>query len=243
MTRWLERYRAGDRVQVWAEMTSVGADLRDTPDWTAATAVARDTMTRARTNLERLIELLPANGYRFRLPPDAVFVPPSADIEAHLQVFEAKVGRLPLALRAWYEHVGQVELSGSHPDWDFEYTDPLVIAAPLDYLTNEFDEWQADRGTEWGRGDFTLDLAPDALHKADISGGPPYGMAVPNAGIDGQFLNERHQTTFVNYLRIAFEWSGFPGWNPGGPVLGEWARPSGPTPHVIREIADQLLPI
>lgn len=243
VTRWLERYRAGDRVQVWAEMTNIGADLRGTPDWADAVAVARETMTRARTNVELLIELLPAGGYRFRQSPQAVFVPPPADVEAQLDAFEAKAGRMPLALRAWYEHVGQVDLTGAHPDWDFAYPDAFVVAAPLDYLASEFAEWEADRGTEWDRGDFTLDLAPDSLHKADVSGGPPYGIAVPNDGIDGLFLNERHQTTFVNYLRIAFAWGGFPGWNPAAQVLGEWARPSGPSRSVIREIADRLLPI
>jgi len=241
MTRWLERYRAGDRVQVWAEMTSLGADLRDAPDWADAVAVARETMTRARTNVERLIELLPAGGYRFRQPREAVLVPPLADIDAQLQVFETKVGRLPLAVRAWYEHVGQVDLTGSHPDWDFEYTDPLVLNTPLDYLAGEFEIWEAEQGTEWDMGAFVVELGPDMLHKADVSGGTPYGIAVPNEGVDGLVLWERHQTTFVNYLRIAFAWAGLPGWDRG--ALDGWAQPSGPTPPLIREIADQLLPI
>src|SRR5438270_5716592 len=33
----------------------------------------------------------------------------------------------------------------------------------------------------------------------------------PNAGVDGVFT-DWHKTTFVNYLRIAFKWGGFPGW-------------------------------
>jgi hypothetical protein len=28
MGRWLERYAAGDRVQVWTEMSSAGGELR-----------------------------------------------------------------------------------------------------------------------------------------------------------------------------------------------------------------------
>ena len=243
MSEWLERYRAGERVQVWAEMTAACPDLRETADWDDAVGVARETMTRARTNVERLVDLLPANGYQFRLPFERAFVSPPADIEAQLDAFEVKVGRMPLALRAWFELVGHVDLTGIHPEWEFEYPDPLVVAAPLDSLASEFDEWQADRGTEWDRGAFTLDLAPDALHKADVSGGPPYGLEVPNAGVDGSFLNERHGTTFVNYLRIAFVWGGFPGWDPDAPVLGEWARPSAPAPSLLRKIAGQMLPI
>ncbi len=52
-----------------------------------------------------------------------------------------------------------------------------------------------------GRGPFTIDLGPDWLHKANVSGGPPYGMEVPNFGVDGLLLWEPHQTIFVNYLR------------------------------------------
>lgn len=243
MAQWLERYRAGERVPVWTEMTAAGAELRNAPDWAIAVEVARETMTRARTNVERLIDLLPENGYRFRLPRERVFVAPPADVETQLDSFEATVGRMPLALRAWFELVGQVDLSGGHPDWEFEYPDPLVISAPLDHLASEFDDWQADRGSAWDRGAFTLDLAPDALHKADVSGGPPYGIGVPNAGVDGTFLNERHGTTFVGYLRVAFAWGGFPGWDPDAPVPGEWARPSAPAPNLLREISGRMLQI
>jgi hypothetical protein len=34
---------------------------------------------------------------------------------------------------------------------------------------------------------------------------------VPNAAVDAPLRNEWHETTFLNYLRIAFRWGGFPG--------------------------------
>ena len=46
-----------------------------------------------------------------------------------------------------------------------------------------------------------------------MSGGAPYALAVPNGSADGLVLWERHQTTFVNLLRIAFRHGGFLGFN------------------------------
>lgn len=55
-----------------------------------------------------------------------------------------------------------------------------------------------------------LPLAPDDLHKADISG-DAYYMELPNGSADAPFL-DWHKANFVDYLRIAFRWGGFPGW-------------------------------
>lgn len=40
-----------------------------------------------------------------------------------------------------------------------------------------------------------------------------YSIAVPNASADAVLTGERHNTTFVGYLRHAFRWGGFPGWD------------------------------
>lgn len=238
MTGWLERYRRGDRVQVWTEMAGPGAALRETEHWPEAVEVARETMRRARANVERLAEALPSIGYEFARP-EGVLTPPEPDVSARLDDIEGLVGALPLALRCWYEEVGQVDLTGTHPDWGFAYTDPLVVEAPLDYVRSQYAEWEADRGTEWDQGDFVVDLAPDYLHKADVSGGPAYAMAVPDGGADGLFRYERHNTTFVNYLRICFHWAGLPGWDSG--ARDDWARPAMPCPTALTELARTLL--
>ncbi len=86
-----------------------------------------------------------------------------------------------------------------------------------------------------------MDLAPDYLHKAGVSGGPPYGMALPNPGVEGLLLWERHQTTFVSYLRICMRWAGMPGWDRGG--LDGWACRATPIPTVLSEVSNALLPI
>lgn len=40
-----------------------------------------------------------------------------------------------------------------------------------------------------------------------------YCMAMPNASADAVLAGERHTTTLVGYLRYAFKWGGFPGWD------------------------------
>ncbi|AHH95587.1 hypothetical protein GCM10010174_78510 [Kutzneria viridogrisea] len=230
MGKLLTDYLDGHQVRVWTELTSMGTDLRGTDGWSEAVEVARATMRRVRTNVERLAELLPATGYRFTEPTD-VFSPPPPDIAEQLTKLEGQVGPIPLALRCWYEEVGRVDLTGGHPDWELELTDALVVDAPIEFVLDDRADWESDRGTEWDRGTFTIDFAPDLRHKAGISGGPPYSLAVPNPGVDGLVLWEPHQTTFVNYLRTSFRFGGFPGWE-GHTV-----------PEVIRELAGKLLPI
>jgi hypothetical protein len=97
-------------------------------------------------------------------------------------------------------------------------------------------EWRSEDGLVTAESPFLIEFAPDYLHKANISGGSPYGLAVPNAGVDGLVIGDIHQTTFNNYLRVAFEWAGFPGWvrRP----YGESQRP--PFPGVLRELAAEL---
>jgi hypothetical protein len=108
-------------------------------------------------------------------------------------------------------------------------------------VLDQFDDWTADQGTEWAAGPFTIDLAPDWLHKANVSGGSPYGVAIPNDGVDALLLFEPHLTTFVNYLRIAFRWAGMPGWN--RPTTPTWVAPPTPPPAELRDIAARLLPL
>jgi hypothetical protein len=37
-------------------------------------------------------------------------------------------------------------------------------------------------------------------------------MAIPDSRADGELLNERHGLLFVDYLRLCFEYGGFPGY-------------------------------
>jgi hypothetical protein len=113
---YFERYLAGEQEQVWAEIVAVGAAVREEPLYSDALAVARETMRRARHNIELLVERLQAIGYRFGyawLAKEGRF---SKEAIAEL---EARVGTLPLSLRAWYEIVGTMDFVGeAPPSWD-----------------------------------------------------------------------------------------------------------------------------
>jgi hypothetical protein len=222
-------------------MVGLGPEVREARHWDEAVEVGHLTMAAVRRNVERLVDLLTQHGYVF-LAPEGMepFVPASGDT-TELDRLEQLAGPLPLALRCWFEDVGEVNFIGGHPDWRFDYPDPLVLDSTPEFLVSEYRQWEDDRGTRWDAGAFTADLAPDYLHKADVSGGAPYSMTVPNGAADGLLLWERHQTTLVNYLRITFRWAGFPGWERG--LLDGWAAPPEPAPAMLGEIAAHLEPI
>jgi len=63
--RLLRRYEAGEHEAVWAELVTLGPSVRDAAHFDDAWAVARETMRRARHNVEHIIRRLDAMGYRF----------------------------------------------------------------------------------------------------------------------------------------------------------------------------------
>lgn len=65
MTSFLERYQQGECVEVWADLLRLGAEIRHEPLLSEAVEVARETMRRARFNIELLIPRLQAEGYVF----------------------------------------------------------------------------------------------------------------------------------------------------------------------------------
>lgn len=151
--------------------------------------------------------------------PD-VFSPPGPKAAKELDRFEKQIGGpLPLSLRHWFEQVGAVNLMGHHeainPVDGPNAADPLVIFDYREAADSDYGEDLEDREDD---GKIELALAPDALHKAHTSGGDPYSMLVPDPAADAPFEWDQ-KSTFVEYLRIAFAWGGFPGWahaEPGG---------------------------
>jgi hypothetical protein len=203
---FLDRYKAGECEQVWAELLALGSKVRDEPILADAVAVARETMRRCRVNIERLVSRLPELGYEFQYPDEA-FVAPDADVLKQISDIESRVGPIPLSLCAWYEIVGSVNVIGQQTEWSEdafgEYPDSLVLN-PSNFIL-KYDEGN------WDREHYQLPMAPDRYHKEDVSGGPPYTIVLPNPDIDAPFENEPNKTTFVNYLRICFRSGSFPG--------------------------------
>jgi hypothetical protein len=242
MPTFLERYREGEHRLVWAELLSYGAKVRQEPLLSEAQAVAEETMSRIAQNILLLVPRLEVIGYRFA-EPEYAFVPPGADIKFRLATLERLTGPLPLSLYAWCESVGSVNFVGSHPDWpdedDFETARDALVIEPLVNVFDEYVYWQWGCAEGMYEGEqlkcFPMPVSPDEFVKAAISAGSSYEILVPNPAMDARLQNEWHETTFLNYLRIAFRWGGFAGFE----RYPEHLRPK----EAIEFLTEGLLPI
>ncbi|SMO55869.1 hypothetical protein [Propioniciclava tarda] len=222
---WMDRYLSGAHEEVWTELRQYGARVREPHLIVEAQAVCDEMARRARHNLETLIGRLDEQGYRFHTNDDAQdpvapLLPSSPHADRLASWLEETLGPIPLALSSWLRIVGDVWLVGTHPDWpESASADPLVIelefsrypeASTQDYYLNELEAWEEANADSETPDAFVLPVAPDRLHKANISGGPPYGFRLPDATAEGLFIAESPMP-FVSYLNDVFTNGGFPG--------------------------------
>jgi hypothetical protein len=217
---YLSRYLAGEHREVWADLRALGAGVRDEPVAADAWEVALETMSRVLRNLRRLELRLAGLGYEFGVYPDGetpswfegALAPPSPGTPRDVETLRGLAGSIPLSLEAFWSVVGSVDFVGRRPGWP-SGLDPIVVgpaAGALEEWEN-WDAWREEDGEE-EVGPFIAPIAPDALHKDNVSGGEPYGLALPNPAADGRLENEAHGLMFVEYLRLAIlEWGGLPG--------------------------------
>ena len=219
-----DRYLAGEREQVWQDLVALGEAARADAHAADALAVAYETMHRVEQNVRTLAQRLKSMGYRLVYPGSTGLlglrkataheprVPPPADASARVaELQEVAGGAIPLSLRAFFEVVGEVNLNGSHPSLAPAESDvapdPLMVCGIEEAIAMIE---SSDRDDD---GPLLLDFAPDALHKANVSGGDPYAIALPNSGADARVEDAPEDSLFVEYLRIAIlDWGGFPGW-------------------------------
>jgi hypothetical protein len=186
------------------------------------------TIDRVRRNLQTIAARLHDAGYEFATPRD-VFVTADETAPKKIARLESLAGGLPLSLRAWYAAIGQVDLRGRHPRIKSGLLTDALVVYPVDVaIEEEFPEWSDD---DERAHNFRVPIAPDALHKAGLSGGMWYGIELPNLGADALLLEEPHCVHFLRYLRIALGLCGLPG------LEREADRPS-----FIREIGRDLIP-
>jgi len=161
--------------------------------------------------LRALVARLSSLHYRFERPQE-VLPGPERDTAKAVERIEAEIGAVPLALKLFWLHVGSINLSGSHPLWGgCEYPDPLIVFPPS-YALYELDQYLADRKERDAHGfPYAIFVAPDFYHKANVSGGLPYSVAVPAEADDPPLLDEWHQVTFMQYLEVSLRFGGFPG--------------------------------
>lgn len=233
----LDRYVAGEHGTVWAELNALGEAVRGKAHAADALAVAYETMDRVLQNVRLLAERLKQMGYRFVEPGSAgglfrlgkarahkPHVPPTSDAGDRVVELENTVGGpIPLSLRAFFELVGEVNFNGDHemlaPKGSGIAPDPLMVLGIEDSIACIESDDEDDEPKP-------LDLAPDALHKANVSGGDPYSIMLPAPFADAPLEGEPHGVSFVEYLRIAIlGWGGFPGWEEAdGPMPPDLAR-------------------
>jgi Domain of unknown function (DUF6745) len=231
---YYERYMAGDHRQVWLELIALGASVRNDQYAADALAVAYATMSRIAWNIGTIVERLREIGYEFEADSSvrenvipfgvarwnlwmntgvrerpAPLMPPERR-PADMIRLEQDAGQLPISLRAWFQVVGSVTLLGKHPALSpgdgTLHPDPLVIV-PFSQVLRAWDASPPEVGVE-GQP-FVAELAP-------YTGGQSYSMRLPAVGIDALLENEPHRLSFVDYLRLALQWGGFPGFESAG---------------------------
>lgn len=263
---FLERYQNGDYRLVWAELVALGEVVREAPLFDDAMAVARETMRRVRHNATLVRQRLITLDYRFVRPNQVLSAPEPMQL-AHL---EALIGPLPLSLRAWFEIVGGVDFRGSHPTLCSCYRDDRLLpefrphddgdehAALFPYYADPLYFWDVDEALDLVADEdarsaiSTWFCVPVWFGKAGVSGGVYY-LDLPSTGMDVRLQGEPHETTFVGYLRTAFEWSGFPGHHlHTADSFAGWRRkwqletpdPRWSIPHEqLRHLSEGLLPL
>jgi len=242
---FFDRYDAGDREAAWAGLQDLGPRVREDPYAADALAVAYETMARARTNMETIARRLGEMGYRFfsytRPVREPVLRAAARSAFSQILALEKEAGALPLSIRAWFAISGNVELTGVHPrlsfvrdqslersrlEWDLVFTDPIVVYGVED-AAKSFEH----------TGAVSFSVCDSAKADAD-DGGDPYMLILETAGADcliHGFLNVSERITFVQYLRRAFEWGGFPGF-----AKPKWAQYR---PPELDGLQEGLLPI
>jgi hypothetical protein len=184
----LSRYRQGEHVAVWEALRrfeAISGSLRE-----EAFEVARETMRRVLHNSGLLIARLKDEGW---MPLSGVFhTPPSNEDVPVMAEIEARTGALlPVSIKAFWEVVGGIDLiwdynrqedpPGLGLDFGLTECDPVSVE-PARVVRYLFEEWDDSHdGIDPEVADpYRLDLAPDYLHKAAISGGAPYGVELPS---------------------------------------------------------------
>jgi hypothetical protein len=189
---------------------------------------ALQTMRQVKESLLRIIDQLTKEGFSF-IDEGRIITDPEAGVRDWISECRNCGIYFPIVFEAWLLEIGSVNFIGTHPNWlrsayafdgktspdELIYPDPLVVEFTheyFDYLYNEWRDLLSSTETQ-PNPPFRLEISPDHLHKANISGGLPYELDVDRHTVDTILLNERHSTSFLGYIRRALVWKGFPGFD------------------------------
>lgn len=210
-----KRYLDGECKAVYKEILELKQNAFSPENFPEVEAVLDETFNRVAVNLEIIHSELQRIDYLFR---NDSFDNPSSDTDKLLseldQILEP-FGYAPLSIKKFYQNVGLADFV-----WDYEVNeerfwdcaDPLefyYLEDLISYIKSE--DWEEKISEVIVENEKPcLELSADYLHKDNISGGMPYSIELTEQpSIDGLFLFEPHETTFIDYLRISIDKCGF----------------------------------
>lgn len=225
---YFERYLSGETKKVYDDIEKLGQDAFLPANYTEVEAVLIETFRRTNVNLKIIYSELQRINYVFYTGGESSFynplLKPLPNAEELVEELEQEVkpfGYVPLSLKLFYKIVGACNFAWNYDVDENLYwgndawfdSDPIQIFG-LDYVLSYVKE------SEWKKHMIEmledpeeipfLELAADYYHKDNVSGGMPYSLKITESlSVDGLFLFEPHNTTFIDYLRICFENCGF----------------------------------
>jgi hypothetical protein len=257
MIRYFDRYQAGQHVVVWQDLISLGCAVRDEPLLSDATAVCEEIIRRAEFNLRLLHHRLLELGYEFAVP-EVTLKDAASNALGMIDAFETTFGTIPLIARLWYTRFESVNFCqadcqraylkggfppagpdvyglGSHPVLFFQ-----SLARSQEQLTTLKTEHERCtlKSREFTNEYFPTDFGSHLLLGGYASNCDPKGFALLCDSIDGVIFNDGGgDRYFVDELRLAFQWGGFPFW--------QWGikNPKFYSPMEYRPNCERLLPL
>ncbi|PWS29869.1 hypothetical protein [Pedobacter paludis] len=217
-----ERYINGQTEQVYQDIYALGQDAFLPTNLPDIEKVLTETFQRVAYNLDIIYSELKKINYLFNTECEYDFQRPlvkpsenTAQLLVKLENVVKPFGFIPLSLKMFYKIVGACNFGwdyDTNEEYLWQYADPIQIFSLSDVLSEVEDEnflsYMQESFEEEGFA--SLELSADYFHKDNTSGGPAYALKITDKpSVDGEFLNEEHKTTFINYLRICFDNCGF----------------------------------
>ena len=220
MSNYYARYQSGECEAVCRELAHLGTEIYNGPLLPDATSVASEIVERSYKNLCHLLRQLNDFGYLFQHPEDALVEASSDDITA-LEVTESTMGYLPLLARKWYERIKSVDFSQRGTQMFTENDSPsspvsgLGLHTPLVFLSLPkcLSLQEQIRSQAASVGDDLSDFEHFLPLGIWASNSNPKGFMLPCQSFDAEYFNDgAGPVYFVEDLRNAFQWGGFPRW-------------------------------
>jgi hypothetical protein len=220
MPSYYTRYRSGECEAVFRELVNRGKGIYEPSVFSDAVSVACEVVDRSLRNLCLLFKRLTDLGYSFQHPEDALVEASPGDAPA-IDNVESRMGVLPMVARKWYERIRSVDFTQQETQMfskDGSQCVPvsgLGLNAPLVFLSipkclllqDQLCKDAASDGDDPGRFKRFLPLGGWGSNSI------PKGFWLPCESFDAEFYNEgAGGVSFVDELRTAFKWGGFPFW-------------------------------